>query len=287
MVNTQRCWLLLVSSMLSVPAFAQQQVTVTTPLVGINDSFYEHFNIHWGLQRSWPGGSWFMNFGGPNSVIPPFGGYDPNNDFRFGVATRGSGFSGFFGLSASQGSNRTMTMVAPSVTMMNGVPGQVFSGSIRPFVTGLIPVVGDYPVVPYAPYPQFIAPGQPVVTSPLAERLERLRAEPPPAKRTEPNAADALVLGGAAEGSAPVAVRGGSSSAERGDISVAEIRRKQALEDEEKQRELAQLIEEAQAAEKAGQLGVARVRYRQAALRATGDQRRQLLETVAKLTPPR
>ena len=64
---------------------------------------------------------------------------------------------------------------------------------------------------------------------------------------------------------------------------MAEIRRLQALEDESKRQELSQLIEEAQAAERAGQLAVARVRYQQAAARASGDQRRELLELVAKL----
>src|SRR6185436_3896146 len=93
----------------SHPASAQM-VHVGTPLIGVNDSFYEHINIGWGLR----GRNWFMNFGGPNSVIPAFGGYDPNNDFRFGVG----GPNGFFNLAASQGSNRSITMSAPSVTMM-------------------------------------------------------------------------------------------------------------------------------------------------------------------------
>ena len=290
MAQYVRWWILVVVAICldAAPALAQQQITVSTPLVGVNDRFYEYFNLGWGFQHSSPNGGWFMNFGGPNSAIPPFGGYDPSNDLRFGFATRGNGTSAFFDLSAGTGSNRSMTMSAPSVTMMNGVPGQIFSGSLRPFVTGLIPVVGDYPVmVPYAPYPQFGPTGPPVVTSPLAERLERLRNEPPrPAKPANSQGDDeGLVLGGAADEPAPIAARSGPSSAERGDISVAEIKRSQALEDENKRKELEQLIDEARAAERAGQFGVARVHYRQAAARATGDQKRELLELVAKLKP--
>src|SRR5688572_17552915 len=116
MAQTQRCLVLLVAAacLNSLPAAAQQQVHVSTPLIGVNDSFYEHINIGWGLSRTGPRGGWFMNFGGTNSVIPPFGGYDPNNDLRFGFANNGNGGGFFFNLAASQGSNRSITMAAPS-----------------------------------------------------------------------------------------------------------------------------------------------------------------------------
>ncbi len=291
MVQTRR-WLVLLAAAVclnSLPVTAQQ-VTVSTPLIGINNSYYEHINLGWGFHGGGRGGSWFMNFGGPNSVIPPFGGYNPSNDFRFGLGNNGNGGGFHFNLTASQGSNSTLTMAAPSLTMMNGVRGQFFSGSLRPFVTGLIPVVGDYPVmVPYAEYPTFASPSPPVLISPLAERLERLRHESPsrvkPARPGE--AEDALVLSGDAEKSAPIAASSSPSSAERGDISVAEIRQLQALEDQAKRNELARLIEDARAAERAGQLAVARVHYQQAAARATGDQRRELQESLAKLKPQR
>lgn len=279
-------WLILLAVAVCLEAFPvlAQQVHVSTPLIGVNDSFYEHINIGWGFRHNGPRGSWFMNFGGPNSVIPAFGGYDPNADLRFGFGNRNFQFN----LAASQGSNRSLTMSAPSVTMMNGAQGQFFSGSVRPFVTGLIPVVGDYPAVPYVVYP-YAPASPPVFTSPLAERLERLRHETPvtPATAATATPEDDLILGADAEAPAAIGTGSAPSSATRGDISVAEIRRQQALDDEAKRVELERWIEEARVAERNGQLGVARVRYQQAASRATGDQRRQLLESLARLKPQR
>ena len=44
-----------------------------------------------------------------------------------------------------------MVTTAPSVTTMNGVPGSITSQTIRPFVTGITPVVGDYPTLESIP----------------------------------------------------------------------------------------------------------------------------------------
>ena len=40
-----------------------------------------------------------------------------------------------------------MSMTAPSLTTTDGVPGSMFSGTVRPFVLGFTPVVGDAPVI--------------------------------------------------------------------------------------------------------------------------------------------
>lgn len=261
-----------------------QQVTVTTPLIGVNDSYYEHINLGWGMHRRGPGGSWFLNYGGPMAAIPPYGGYVPGNDFRFGMGTSGFGGGAHFQLSAAQGSSRSMTMVAPSVTMMNGARGSIFSGSIRPFVTGLIPVVGDYPVmVPYAEYPQFGSP-PPMLVSPLVDRIERLRAAGGmPARAGTPVADDALVLDGAEGEAPPAAVGSADSTAARGDIGLAEIRRLQAAEDAARRAVVDRLVAEARQAERDSQWGVARVRYRQAAEEAHGAERQKWLDAAAKL----
>jgi hypothetical protein len=73
------------------------------------------------------------------------------------------------------------------------------------------------------------------------------------------------------------------SSAERGEISVAEIRRLQAVEDAQRRQELEQLIAEGREAESQGRMSIARVRYRQAAARAEGEQRQQLLRAADRL----
>ena len=128
-----------------------QQVQLTSPFQTINDSFYENFGFGGiNLGRSGPGGGWYFRTGPANSTPPPFGGYDPAADARFGMQ-----FGGPFGLGfnmlAGQGSNRTHTMTAPTIVIPNGGSGYLFSGSMVPFVTGVIPVVGNAPMGPMCP----------------------------------------------------------------------------------------------------------------------------------------
>ena len=52
----------------------------------------------------------------------------------------------FFLLQAAQGSSRTNVMQAPTVTMFNGQSASISDGQQQPFVTGVIPVVGDFAV---------------------------------------------------------------------------------------------------------------------------------------------
>jgi hypothetical protein len=58
----------------------------------------------------------------------------------------GSRFS--LGFNFAQGSNRSSITTAPSLTVQNGYGGSLFSGQIRPFVTGFVPVVGNQAFVP-------------------------------------------------------------------------------------------------------------------------------------------
>ena len=44
-------------------------------------------------------------------------------------------------ISASQCGNRSMVTQMPSLTVMNGGTEMMFSGSIRPFVIGVVPIV--------------------------------------------------------------------------------------------------------------------------------------------------
>ena len=88
---------------------------------------------------------------------PPFGNFDPNSGLRSGVAFGGNGVNGTLGFTFGQGSSRTITSTTPSVTLMDGVPGGITSQTIRPFVTGITPVVGDYPTSSFGTIP---SPGQ-------------------------------------------------------------------------------------------------------------------------------
>ena len=50
----------------------------------------------------------------------------------------------FFLLQAAQGDHRTNVLQAPKVTLFNGQQAFVSDTSQRPFVTSVIPVVGDF-----------------------------------------------------------------------------------------------------------------------------------------------
>jgi general secretion pathway protein D len=50
----------------------------------------------------------------------------------------------FFLLQAAQGDDRTNVLQAPKVTLFNGQQATIIDSSFRPFVTSVIPVVGDF-----------------------------------------------------------------------------------------------------------------------------------------------
>jgi hypothetical protein len=147
--------------------------------------------------------------------------------------------------------------------------------TMRPFVTGLIPVVGTRWV------------------SPLAERLARLSQETRDASRTAADFEagadeDKLALGQhRSAGQGPGHPAGRRSSADHGDLAVAEIRRQRRAAAEAQARETRALLEQARQAEAGGHFGVARVRYKQAAARVEGDLRQQLLEKLEALRDQR
>jgi hypothetical protein len=250
----------------AAPAVAQQ-VNLDAPFNSIGHSFYEQVGVRWGLS----GKGWFFNFGGPGpaGVAPAFGGFDPNAGANFGVGFGGKGFNGFFSLSAGQGSSTTFGSASPSVTVMNGQTGFFADTQQRPFVTGLVPVVGSPIYVPpvFPPY----APPQSV----LHERIGRLQA----GEGSAPSAAAPE----AASSSAPSE----SSSAERGDLSVAEIKARKAAErsarDAALAEEIAVLIEKANGKIEAGQSGVAKLYLQQAARRASGEQRAEIQARIERL----
>jgi hypothetical protein len=243
----------------------QQQVTVTVPRVGVQDSFYENFGVGWGGRWSGPGGHGFFNWG-PGGVRPPFApGFSPSGGFGFGIGGFGRGGSGWLGFSGASGSSRSIAMDSVSLTVPNGGVGMIQDVTVRPFVTGLEPVVGQY------------------ATSPVAERLTRASAGENPTSTTPATAGDSN--NGSRSGSPQR--RMAASSAEQGDISVNEIRKqKETSRDAEQQKqeqELNQLIADAKDAERNGRFGAARVRYRQAAARADGNAKQELLRRLRAL----
>ena len=82
------------------------------------------------------------SFGG---TTPAFGGFDPGSAANFGFAIL-SDIEAFFLIEAIQGDTRTNVMQAPKVTLFNGQFAQINDNTTRPFVTSVIPVVGDFAV---------------------------------------------------------------------------------------------------------------------------------------------
>ncbi len=78
-----------------------------------------------------------------SSAVPQFGGFDAATAANFGFAIL-SDIEVFFLLQAAQGDDRTNVLQAPKVTLFNGQTGFVSDTSQRPFVTSVIPVVGDF-----------------------------------------------------------------------------------------------------------------------------------------------
>jgi general secretion pathway protein D len=80
------------------------------------------------------------SFGG---TAPIFGGFNPATAATFGFAIL-SDIEAFFFITAAQGDRRTNVMQAPKVTLFNGQQAYVSDTRQIPFVTSVIPVVGDF-----------------------------------------------------------------------------------------------------------------------------------------------
>ncbi|QDU28752.1 hypothetical protein ETAA8_38570 [Anatilimnocola aggregata] len=243
---------LVCAGMLSTRSAAAQQVNVGGPFNTVGHGFYESIGTRWGAR----GPGWFFNFGG--APPPAFGGFDPNAGANVGGGFRAGNTSGFFNLNVGQGANSTMVSQTPSVTIPNGGNGYFIDGTFRPFVTSIIPVVGDQ--------------SDP---SPLRERLRRLQEQQEASLTSPANAPAQAEVGGGG-----VARR---STAERGDLSVAEIKSAANAQGSSQDEELAAILEKARGAEEAGKAGVARIYYQMAARRATGEQQQKILAHLQTL----
>jgi hypothetical protein len=264
-----------------------QQVQLTTPYHQLHDSFYENFGLGWGINRMGPKGGFFFNTGPVNSAPPPFGGYDPASDARFGAGIVGKGFNLGFSLGAGTGSTRSNVMESPTIVIPNGGSGSLFSGSQRPFVTSVVPVVGEGGV--FSGDTPGVMPANQSSASPIRERLARLQQGEVPPQRHQAGSHDPdppAAAGGQTGSARAVASSSADSTANHGDLSVTEIRRQQSAEEATRQAELLERLEKARSYEDAGKLSIAKVYYQQAAARATGEQKQHLLKKVQSLSPP-
>jgi hypothetical protein len=245
---------------LLVPATDAQMVVVESPLQTGTGSFYERMGV--GFSFNLPGSNRLIGLnpnGSPTAdgsipfrvggfgTVPAFGGYDPNADSTFGLGYRfGRGGAINLNFAFGQGANQTYTSTNPSIVIMNGSTGFVSDTRLRPFVTSIIPVVGQG--------------GLPEAPAAARGGAPRPQAWPP-----------------AAENEAPTP----RSSAETGDLSVAEIRR---ARQQAQQSEVDELLTKARLAAMQQKPASARVYLRNALRRTEGtEQHSQILAEFAAL----
>jgi general secretion pathway protein D len=150
------------------------QVTIEVRFITLNDSFYERIGVDFNFEIDDNSGQIANQLPilpddtGPStafglapdgtptfdydyaftqdsfsSAVPQFGGFDAATAANFGFAIL-SDIEVFFLLQAATGDDRTNVLQAPKVTLFNGQLGMVSDSSQRPFVTSVIPVVGDF-----------------------------------------------------------------------------------------------------------------------------------------------
>jgi type II secretory pathway component GspD/PulD (secretin) len=159
------------------------QVTIEVRFIRLNDTFFERIGIDFqlnvkdhgvdttnttnnpfqplggplsntvGINRPVTGGAPFPNFTSDLDIpfrqnsfdltqIAPFTG-PVGGGLNFGFAIL-SDIEAFFLIEAAQGDSRTNVLQAPKVTLFNGQQAFVADATQRPFVVGVIPVVGEF-----------------------------------------------------------------------------------------------------------------------------------------------
>ena len=109
--------------------------------------------------------------GGFNSAIPAFGGFDAGTAANFGFAIL-SDIEVFLVIQAAQGDSRTNVLQAPKVTLFNGQTGFINDTTQRPFVTTIIPVVGDFAAA-YQPVITVLSEGTSLGVQPVVSKDRR------------------------------------------------------------------------------------------------------------------
>jgi len=296
---------------------AAQMVNISTPFVTTNDSFFERNGVNFGFDipgggnlvglgpdgNPTPNGAIQFRQGGFGSAIPAFGGNDPAANANFGFANTGGPINTFFNFAAGQGSSRSIVSQTPSVTIMNGQQGTIIDATQTTFVTGLIPVVGGgfMPVGMPAGVPGYSAPAA-RPTSLLRQRLNEYQQQlqnggvaapgnnglPAGGQLANPARQAARQIASPQERAAQRISSAPASTANHGDLSVAEIKRNRSLNQAAKahaaQQQVDALVARAEGAQAAGKYGAAKIYYRQALQRASGQQQRDIRETIRTLS---
>lgn len=124
-------------------AVVAQMINTAAPFQQIGTNSFENNQFGFSLQ----GPNFFANIN-PGNNPAPFAPEAVNSGVSGNLRQNfGNGVSGNLRFNFAQGSSQTLSSTTPSVTTMNGVPGSIVSQTVTPFVTGVTPVVGSYPVL--------------------------------------------------------------------------------------------------------------------------------------------
>lgn len=187
--------------------------------------------------------------------------------YSVGFGWLGGDSRAMFRLFGSQGSTRGVGSISSTVTTLDGQGGYFAAGTLQPFVTDVIPVVGGQPRFTYSgtmgPLP---AGGASYGPSALAERVARLESQGEVlGERRAPVAHGALPSEDEGESNAADTLATDRSTAAEAVDSVASIRRQRAAAQAEAFRVAAGHFRDAAQAEAAGQTALAIYHYKIAA----------------------
>lgn len=254
-----------------------QQVTTGVPFHTGNNSFFESFRFGWGLQ----GKNFNFSFGGFGNgglgAGPQFGGFQPGSGAMGGGSFNIGNTRGGFFFDAAQGSSRSSVSQTPVITTMNGQRGFVADVIQSPFVISTIPVVGDTSdMTDYGAANTLEGrfrrgeislddQGRLQAGPALPHWMPRAPQATPAAKPAAPIAPAAPAGGGSGGDTAS-----GTSTADQPALSLAEIRRQKEIQSDPNA-EAQSLLAQGETAEGEGKFGAARIYYRMAIKKASGD----------------
>ncbi|TWT93569.1 hypothetical protein [Neorhodopirellula pilleata] len=161
---------LAVASLTGLNSSQAQLVVQQVPFQSAGNSYYDATGLTWGVN----GPGFFANFNG-NGAVAPFGNFDPNAGLRTGVGFRNGPWSGHLGLTLNQGSSRSNQSTTASLTTTDGYPGSITSQTVRPFVTGVVPIVGGAPVGFIQDIPPVTSTGQQNLASVAQQQLAEVQ----------------------------------------------------------------------------------------------------------------
>jgi len=265
---------LLLTGAATLPA---QQVTIGVPQHNVSTGFHEFIGGGWSIQR--PG--MFARFGGLQP--PAFGNPNLNGGFSTGFAIGGPGHFSGFNFNAVQGGHSSFTSVTPMLTVTNGVPGSLFIGTVRPYVTGFIPVGGFYPTL--VPVTTFIPQGVGVSSGGVGTPFNNLGAANTidgRIRRGEFHVKNGDVLAGPAPFQAPLAGPRQPNWHEIEQLRLEQIKAAQeeniatAIAEDDPQAKARELLLKGRSLEDQGKIGAAKLIYTTALRHSAGDLRDEI-----------